>query len=321
MTDTAAQMEGTDLRDLLGRWRKTLHQSNRAAGTIAAYCEAADRFARWLEAAGMPTDVTRISREHVEAYEAAMFDLGRKPNSVAAQHRYLRLYFKFALAEYEIAASPMANMGAPFVPEILVDVPPDDDVRRLLRACEGRGFEQLRDLAIIRLLAETGLRASECMNLKVDDVNFDRDRVRVLGKGRRERDVPIGDKTYLAVDRYRTARKRHRHVELEWWWLSQQGHFTAAGLRPDARAALRAGRHHPHPPPPVAPPVRPHLEDAGRQRGRPHGGGRLEGPGGHGPLRGDHGGGAGGRGASPPGPRGPLLRDPRPHCTGRTTSV
>ena len=80
----------------------------------------------------------------------------------------------------------MANMRPPAVPE-----PPPrvltDDLRRLLKACEGKGFEDRRDTALVRLLLDTGARRAELVGLGVGDVDFDHNVALVLGKGRRPR--------------------------------------------------------------------------------------------------------------------------------------
>jgi site-specific recombinase XerD len=68
------------------------------------------------------------------------------------------------------------------------------------------------------------------VGVTLGDVDLDLDVLVVLGKGRRERSLPFGRKAGEALDRYLRARARHRHAELGWLWLGQQGRLTDSGL-------------------------------------------------------------------------------------------
>jgi integrase len=135
------------------------------------------------------------------------------------------------LEEEEIERSPMEKTRPPLVPESPVPVIEDDEIRRLIRACEGKDFEARRDLAIIRLLLDTGMRRAELLSLKVEDIDLDSNEAEVLGKGRRKRRVPFGRKTTLALDRYIRARAKHRYNESNFLWIAQQGRLGDTGLR------------------------------------------------------------------------------------------
>jgi site-specific recombinase XerD len=84
-----------------------------------------------------------------------------------------------------------------------------------------------------------GPRRAELMGAKVADLDFDLDVLLVLGKGRRERALPFGRKTTLALDRYLRARARHKDAALPWLWLGLRGRFTARGW---SRCCATAGR-------------------------------------------------------------------------------
>lgn len=99
----------------------------------------------------------------------------------------------------------------------------DDAIRRLLDVCAGRGFAELRDTAIIRLLIDAGMRVGEMAGIKVDDFDFEVGTVLVLGKGRRQRLAPFGAKTALAVRRYTRARSRHPYASAPEMWLGKFG--------------------------------------------------------------------------------------------------
>jgi integrase len=160
----------------------------------------------------------------------------------------LRILYRW-LEEEEDVPSPMARMKPPIVPEQPIPVIPEDGLRRLLKVCEGRGFEARRDTALIMLLLDTGARRGELVGLTLADVDLDLDVLLVLGKGRRERALPFGHKAALALDRYLRVRDRHKHADLPWLWIGLRGRLTEWGL---VRMLERHGREaglpglHPH---------------------------------------------------------------------------
>jgi site-specific recombinase XerD len=245
---TAASVDLTDLR---ASFELTCRARNLAPGTIDDYSKGVRYLRQFLTAEGMPTGIEQITREHLEHYFATMFRNGRKAATVASHYRFLQAFFKWAVEEREITASPMVNMRPPRIPETPIPVPRDADLKKVLAACDGRTFDELRDAAIIRVLLDTGARASECMNLTVTDIDIHGKRAMatVMGKGRRPRPVPLGAKTAQALDRYLRARRAHRWAALDHLWLSQKGHFTVAGLSQMLyRRCDQAGiaRLHPH---------------------------------------------------------------------------
>jgi site-specific recombinase XerD len=119
----------------------------------------------------------------------------------------------------------------------------------LLKACAGTDFFARRDLAIIRLLFDSGLRRAELAGLAVEDIDLAERAVIVLGKGRRPRAVSFGRKTAQALDRYVRARARHKDHESPSLWLGQHGPITESGVRRIVRKrGERAGIEglHPH---------------------------------------------------------------------------
>jgi integrase len=128
------------------------------------------------------------------------------------------------LEEGEIEEDPTARMRPPQVPDQPVEVLTTDQIRLLLKACEGRDFVSRRDAAIIRLFADTGMRLSELAGLTLDDVDLDSGTAAVLGKGRRPRACPFGAKTAQALDRYLRVRAgEHGARSAQALWLSERG--------------------------------------------------------------------------------------------------
>jgi site-specific recombinase XerD len=213
-----------------------LEASNRSPATVYTYVHGLEKFDRFLSERGMPTAVTAITREHIEAFQAWMLET-YKPASVRNRHQAVQAFFKWALEEGEITESPMRNMRPPQVPENPPPVLSDDQMRALLDSCRGSDFTDRRDAAITRVLIDTGLRLSEIANLSWNedpnesDVEITGRVLHVLGKGRRPRSVPIGVKSAQALDRYVRARRGHASADLPWLWLGKKGRMTGSGIR------------------------------------------------------------------------------------------
>ena len=219
----------TSLADLGVSWRRSLRAQNRSPITIRGYLHALKMLDRFLAGTGMPQSIEALSREHVEEWIAQLLDT-RMPATAANYYRAAAIFFKWCVDEGELRESPMAKMRPPHVPEQEVETPALADVRKLLKACEGRRFNERRDMAILRLMADCGLRRHEIVGLKLDDVDLDLDVVFVLGKGRRGRLVPFGQRTSVALDRYVRARRQHKQKEREALWLSNTGTVSDSGL-------------------------------------------------------------------------------------------
>ncbi|MFN2489399.1 MAG: tyrosine-type recombinase/integrase [Actinomycetota bacterium] len=228
----------SDLRVLNESFERTLRAENRAPNTVRLYTRAVTGLARFLESCGMPTTVEAIAREHVESYIAKLVDT-RAANTAATEARGLQRFFRWLVDEGEIDRSPMERMRRVQTPEVPVPVLKDDDLRRLLKTCEGRALEDRRDLAIIRLLIDTGMRRSEIAGLQVGDLDFTDGVALVTGKGRRPRAAPFGRKSALALDRYLRARAKHPYAELDALWVGRKG-----ALHPVSIARIVADRGH-----------------------------------------------------------------------------
>ena len=225
-----------------------LRAGNKSPNTIKSYLEAVTQLDAYLAEHGMPRTVAAIHREHVEAYiEDQLARL--KPASAANRYRSLQQYFKWLAEEGEIRESPMARMKPPTIPETPPDVLREDQLKKLLAACSGTDFDSRRDLAIIWLLVDTGIRAGELAGLTTEDIDWEHEVLVVVGKGRRPRTVAFGRKVSKALDRYTRLRGKHSAAGVPWLWLGRKGRLTETGvaqmLRRRAAEAGIVGLH-PH---------------------------------------------------------------------------
>lgn len=243
----------SDLRDLLPSFERHLRAENKSPRTVQAYVEHGQMLAAFLVAQGMPSAPAEIRREHLEAFLTE--ELARhKPATAATKYRSLQQLFAWLVDEEEIPESPMSRMRPPKIPESPPRVLSRDELRALLKACEGRSFEDRRDLALVRCFIDTGARLSELAGLRstsdeeTNDVDLDSGLLRVVGKGNRTRLLPIGAKAVKALDRYLRLRAQHKHADAAGLWLARKGPMTGSGIRQALeRRAVLAGVENVHP--------------------------------------------------------------------------
>jgi site-specific recombinase XerD len=219
-------------------FQRTLESQRKARKTVIAYTDAARRFAAWADVHGLPTDVDAVERRHIEAFIIDQLE-AHSAATAAGRYRYLQQFWRWVVAEGERSNSPMEGMSPPTIPERPVPVYERDDLRALLRATEGRGFEPRRDHALVRMFIATGVRLGEMAGMRLDSLARDEQSVLVVGKGDRGRWVPYSPKAATALDRYLRERRRSPQAGLEWLWVGQRGRLTASGITQVLRRRAR----------------------------------------------------------------------------------
>jgi len=209
-----------EINSLVSLWLRTLRARNLSSATIGTYRASAGQLTAALHDAGV-FEVSAIGRRHVEDFIAHLVET-RSAATASVRFRALQQFFAWLIDEEEIAASPMMRMKPPTVPEHPVPVLSFDQVKVLIKACEGPTFVQRRDMAIIRLFLDTGMRLAELTNLNAADLDLDDDLALVLGKGRRPRACPFGNKTALALGRYLRLRTKHARATDPALWLAEK---------------------------------------------------------------------------------------------------
>src|ERR1700690_2971854 len=227
------------LDDLIRSWLIDLRGRHLAPKTVRTYGQAAQRLQ-----AGLPErclkDAAEIRREDLRAFFAGIAET-RTPGGESVDYRALQQFFKWAdEVEEEITPNPMARLRPPVVPEPETRVLRPEEIKALRKTCDGRDFMSRRDLAIVSLFLDTGMRRAELSGLKTEDITIDLREAYVMGKGRRARIVPFGHQTARALDRYERLRRSHKNAHLPGYWLSEnRGAMTDDGVD---QAVRRRGR-------------------------------------------------------------------------------
>jgi site-specific recombinase XerD len=237
----------TDLGLLRDGFLLAMEAEGKSPATIASYGYSTTSFLAFARARNWPDRPEEITRHMITTYLADQ-QRTMRPSTAATRYRGLLRFFGWLVAEGELEVSPMASMRPPSIPEDLAPVPTDDDLRRLLKATDGKTFEDRRDAAVILMFVDTGARLSELALLRLEDVDLEHRKVRVIGKGRRPRELPLGTRATLALNRYLRVRPQHRDSRSNALWLGHAGPMTRAGVSDIIeKRAKRAGIDHLHP--------------------------------------------------------------------------
>lgn len=134
-----------------------------------------------------------VRREHCTAPLRQLQERGRKPNTVFACYRVLEAFFNWLMEEERIAISPMDRVPKPKVPLEQIKPLSEGELGKLLAAPDRRTFVGLRDCTFIALLADTGLRLSEALGIRLVDLDTRQRSIAVMGKGGKPRTVFYGE--------------------------------------------------------------------------------------------------------------------------------
>jgi integrase/recombinase XerD len=172
-----------------------------AQNTILAYGRDLRRFAVFL-AKRKKTEAAQVNRDDVVDFLSGLYKEKLDSRSVARFLVSLRSFYKYLLMEDQVRLDPTENLESPKIRQSLPTYLRVDEVDRLLSAPDATTPVGLRDRAILEVLYSTGLRVSELINLRITDVDVRLGCVRCVGKGNKERLVPIGRKAITAVEQY-----------------------------------------------------------------------------------------------------------------------
>jgi len=218
------------LQDLGKSFARHLRAEGKADRTIKLYGMSVDFFSRWLEAQGREATLAELDKAAIREWLAQLSDQ-HAAGTVRTRYRGLRRFCGWLVAEEEIPTNPMATLSPPVPKPKPVPVLSDEQLAALLKSCAGKGFNERRDEAILRLLMDTGIRVSELCALTVADLDLDQRQALIHGKGNKVRMVYPSARTIAALDRYVRARGAHRWAHLEALFLTQRGPLSPDGAR------------------------------------------------------------------------------------------
>ena len=172
-----------------------------ARNTLESYRRDLSQFAAWLRAT-RGTGLLEAAHADLLAYLAHRFRAKARPSSTARLLSSLKRFYQFALRQGKLQVDPTLNIDAPRRPRSLPKTLTEQDVERLLAVPSTDTPLGVRDRAMLEVLYASGLRVSELVTLKLAQLSQDMGVVRILGKGSKERLVPVGEVALDSVRRY-----------------------------------------------------------------------------------------------------------------------
>jgi len=169
--------------------------------TRSAYASDLQSFTGWLQGRSIAT-LNAVKRGHILDYLMDQKEGGLKTSSLSRRLVTIKVFFRFLQQENLLTTNVSEAMDSPRLWKILPDTLSYKEVERLLTAPPAKSRFYLRDRALLETFYASGLRVSEVAGLRVEDVHFDAGYVRCIGKGNKERVVPIGESARSALRAY-----------------------------------------------------------------------------------------------------------------------
>ena len=213
----------------------SLRAEGRSPDTLRFYTDSLESFRRFL---ARPTvTVADIFPQDCREYMANLHARGSRPATVDDRRRALARFFTWLLEEEEIPTSPMARIKPVRVPVMVIPSYTHEDIDKLLNNCSTRSHEDVRDKALILMLYDTGLRLREIAGLEIDDIDWNTGRIKVFGKGAKERFVGMGSRLQRALLRWIRVRPGDGQGPL---WSTRWGSpFKPEAIRSMVKRRLR----------------------------------------------------------------------------------
>src|SRR3989338_4934541 len=172
-----------------------------ANNTLLAYRRDLEKYARFLEGAGVGA-VSQVSRDRVNGYMHEQKNQGLSVTSICRSLAAIKMFHRFLVRERLATEDPTNLVDTPKIWKRVPDVLSQQEVEAIIKASEGKTWQRIRDNAILELFYASGMRVSELSAVQMEHVNFEVGYVRCIGKGSKERIIPIGKRAREAILKY-----------------------------------------------------------------------------------------------------------------------
>lgn len=216
---------GKNSKDIVSRYRRYLKlEKGYSANTLDAYMRDVNKLYRYL--AVEQVDVLDVKLEDLEHFAAFISDLGIGPRSLARILSGVRQFYRFLVIDGYLEVDPTELLESPKQPDHLPEVLSTAEVDLLEQAIDLSKWEGHRNRAIIEVLFSCGLRVSELTNLKLSNLYIEEQYIRVMGKGSKERLVPISPRALDELNYWFSDRNvmKIKPGEEDYVFLNRRGH-------------------------------------------------------------------------------------------------
>ncbi len=214
--------------------------------TLRAYRQDLRQFSRWL--GQRKTQLAEAGQKLIQEYLGERFERGASARSNARLLSTLKQYYQHLVRRGDRQDNPTALISAPKIHRSLPQAPGEGDVEKLLDAPDLETAYGLRDRAMLETMYGSGLRVSELVNLQLGQINTNLGLVRLVGKGSKERVVPVGEEALYWIGRYLASARaellrpdvlsdalflssRGRAITRQAFWQNIKKHLLAAQVK------------------------------------------------------------------------------------------
>lgn len=181
--------------------------------TLNAYCHDIELFRQHLEDNGNSLSITDITHNNIEDFLAKLYDLGISSSSQARILSGLKSFYRYLLQEKICEEDPTLLVGFPSIGRHIPEVLSYEEIVKMLEVVDLSQQFGHRNKAIIEVMYGCGLRVSEVISLNISDIYVKDEFVRIIGKGDKERLVPIGKKTLKELMLYTRGERLHQDIK------------------------------------------------------------------------------------------------------------
>ncbi len=193
-----------------------------AANSVEAYMRDSKAFALFI-IDYFQIKPSQVEQMHIEAYIDQLFELGIEASSVARMVSSVRSLFDYLIICGVLTNSPADNIATPHSRRRLPSLLSIEDINLILNTIDTNTDKGIRDRAMIELLYSAGLRATELVELKMGDLFFDEGYIRVVGKGSKQRLVPVSREAQRRIEEYIPLRNNSLRDNVDTLFLSNRG--------------------------------------------------------------------------------------------------
>lgn len=192
--------------------------------TIISYREDLNNYIDFIEKNNI-NSLSKISKDNITGFMLNQKDRGIAPNSVARRLAAIRMFHRFLARERILKNDPSTLVDSPKLWKRVPDALTVNEVEALISQPNVHDPQGVRDRAILETLYATGMRVSEAVNLKKDNINLDIGFLRCIGKGNKERVIPLGKKAIASIKRYMEVSRPKflKNKESEFLFVSRCG--------------------------------------------------------------------------------------------------
>ena len=184
-----------------------------SGNSVEAYLRDVEKFTQFLQTSGSMVTPEQVSLQQLQSFIAAIVQLGIAPTSQARVISGLRAFYKYCLLEQVCSTDPTILLEAPKLRRALPDVLSFEEIEQIIAQIDLSKPEGGRNKAILETMYSCGLRVSEVVNLKISNLHLEVGFIRVVGKGDKERLVPIGSSAIKYIGIYKKDIRSHIAVK------------------------------------------------------------------------------------------------------------